>query len=254
MEPRLGRGQEEANEARPSPVRGNPRQGPGPAENRLLPRRRRTLTRPHRGVGGFNPYEELRYRSHRWRRTGPEVTRKCQASRKRRRRNFGFKTQLAPLRISAVTDTSKPGKCPGQRGLGAVEIRAIYLGAVGHPQRSPASLEKASASPALRTGTVHQPASGRCTVPRIVPSKTRARNTSIFIVVLRNNEGLYAAGGRQSFKGTPNEVAVQESINFRRGVDRCPQIRLRRGQEAPQAGRLWKGLKSRTSRPARPRS
>jgi 3-isopropylmalate dehydrogenase len=42
-----------------------------------------------------------------------------------------------------------------------------------------------------------------------------------FVVVRENNEGLYTGSGGFVFKGTPHEVAIQESINTRRGVERC---------------------------------
>ena len=42
-----------------------------------------------------------------------------------------------------------------------------------------------------------------------------------FVVVRENNEGLYTGSGGFVFKGTPHEIAVQESINTRRGVERC---------------------------------
>src|SRR5207237_2935818 len=42
-----------------------------------------------------------------------------------------------------------------------------------------------------------------------------------FVVVRENNEGLYTGAGGFVFKGTPNEVALQESVNTRRGVERC---------------------------------
>src|SRR3989449_2067930 len=42
-----------------------------------------------------------------------------------------------------------------------------------------------------------------------------------FLLVRENNEGLYPGSGGFVFKGTANEIAVQESINTRRGVERC---------------------------------
>ena len=41
------------------------------------------------------------------------------------------------------------------------------------------------------------------------------------VVVRENTEGLYAGAGGFLKYGTPDEVAVQESINTRKGVDRC---------------------------------
>jgi len=40
-------------------------------------------------------------------------------------------------------------------------------------------------------------------------------------VVRENTEGLYAGSGGFLRKGTPDEIAVQESINSRKGVERC---------------------------------
>ncbi len=42
-----------------------------------------------------------------------------------------------------------------------------------------------------------------------------------FVVVRENTEGLYAGSGGFLKKGTPDEVAVQESVNTRKGVERC---------------------------------
>ena len=41
-----------------------------------------------------------------------------------------------------------------------------------------------------------------------------------FVVVRENTEGLYSGAGGFQRKGTPHEVAVQESINTRHGVER----------------------------------
>jgi 3-isopropylmalate dehydrogenase len=42
-----------------------------------------------------------------------------------------------------------------------------------------------------------------------------------FVVVRENTEGLYAGAGGFLRKGTPHEVAIQESINTRLGAERC---------------------------------
>jgi 3-isopropylmalate dehydrogenase len=42
-----------------------------------------------------------------------------------------------------------------------------------------------------------------------------------FVVVRENSEGLYAGAGGTLKRGTADEVAVQESINTRKGVERC---------------------------------
>jgi 3-isopropylmalate dehydrogenase len=42
-----------------------------------------------------------------------------------------------------------------------------------------------------------------------------------FVVVRENTEGLYVGAGGCMRKGTPDEVAIQTSINTRKGVERC---------------------------------
>jgi len=53
------------------------------------------------------------------------------------------------------------------------------------------------------------------------PLKDKGPNEIDFVVVRENTEGLYAGAGGILKKGTPDEVAVQESINTRKGVERC---------------------------------
>jgi 3-isopropylmalate dehydrogenase len=56
---------------------------------------------------------------------------------------------------------------------------------------------------------------------RFCPLKDKKPEHIDFVVVRENNEGLYTGVGGFVFKGTPNEVALQESVNTRRGVERC---------------------------------
>ncbi len=53
------------------------------------------------------------------------------------------------------------------------------------------------------------------------PLKDKGPEDIDFVVVRENTEGLYAGTGGFLRKGTPDEVAVQESVNTRKGVERC---------------------------------
>ncbi|MDP1758853.1 MAG: isocitrate/isopropylmalate family dehydrogenase, partial [Thermodesulfovibrionales bacterium] len=53
------------------------------------------------------------------------------------------------------------------------------------------------------------------------PLKDKKPEDIDFVVVRENTEGLYVGAGGVMKKGTPDEVAVQESINTRKGVERC---------------------------------
>jgi 3-isopropylmalate dehydrogenase len=109
---------------------------------------------------------------------------------------------------------------------GAVEDlkqhKAIYLGAIGHPDVKPGVLEKGILL-ALRFA-LDQYINLRPVIlyPGVdTPLKNKGPEDIDFIVVRENTEGLYAGAGGVLKKGTPDEVAVQESINTRKGVERC---------------------------------
>ena len=99
---------------------------------------------------------------------------------------------------------------------------AIYLGAIGHPDVKPGILEKGILL-ALRFG-LDQYINLRPVklYPGVeTPLKDKGPEHIDYVVVRENTEGLYAGAGGVLKKGTPDEVAVQESINTRKGVERC---------------------------------
>jgi len=99
---------------------------------------------------------------------------------------------------------------------------AIFLGAIGHPDVKPGILEKGILL-SLRF-TLDQYINLRPVIlyPNVeTPLKDKGPEDIDFVVVRENTEGLYAGAGGVLKKGTPDEVAVQESINTRKGVERC---------------------------------
>jgi len=53
------------------------------------------------------------------------------------------------------------------------------------------------------------------------PLKDKGPEDIDFVVVRENTEGLYTGSGGFLKKGTPDEVAIQTSINTRKGAERC---------------------------------
>jgi 3-isopropylmalate dehydrogenase len=102
------------------------------------------------------------------------------------------------------------------------KLDVIYLGAIGHPDVQPGILEKGLL---LRLRfELDQYINLRPVklYPNVdTPLKDKTPEDVDFIVVRENTEGLYAGAGGVLRKGTPHEVAVQESINTRMGVERC---------------------------------
>jgi len=99
---------------------------------------------------------------------------------------------------------------------------AIFLGAIGHPDVKPGILEKGILLH-LRFA-LDQYVNLRPVVlyPNVeTPLKNKGPAEIDFVVVRENTEGLYTGAGGVLKKGTPDEVAVQESINTRKGVERC---------------------------------
>lgn len=99
---------------------------------------------------------------------------------------------------------------------------AIYLGAVGHPDVKPGILEKGILLRIrfeldqyinLRPVRLYEGVE--------TPLKNKGPKDINFAVIRENTEGLYVGSGGFFKKGTPDEVAVQESINTRKGVERC---------------------------------
>jgi 3-isopropylmalate dehydrogenase len=103
--------------------------------------------------------------------------------------------------------------------LGACD--AIFLGAVGDPRVRPGILER-DLLLKIRFGLDQwvnlRPVLRYPGVQTLVPSHTE--EDVDLVVVRENSEGLYTGAGGFHRKGTPYEVAVQESINTRHGVER----------------------------------
>ncbi len=101
-------------------------------------------------------------------------------------------------------------------------FNAIYLGAIGHPDVKPGILEKGillnlrfSLDQYINLRPVKL-------YPHVeTPLANKKPEDIDFVVVRENTEGLYAGIGGIFKKGTPDEVAIQEMINTRKGVERC---------------------------------
>ncbi|HTY22518.1 MAG TPA: 3-isopropylmalate dehydrogenase [Desulfomonilaceae bacterium] len=109
---------------------------------------------------------------------------------------------------------------------------AMYLGAIGHPDVAPGILEKGIL---LRLRfELDQYVNLRPVklYPGVeTPLKDKGPEHIDFLVVRENTEGFYVGSGGFFKKNTPDEVAIQESINTRKGIKRL----LRYAFEATRA-------------------
>ncbi len=101
-------------------------------------------------------------------------------------------------------------------------FKNILLGAIGHPDVKPGILEKGILLKlrfALDQYINLRPVKLYAGVE--TPLKDKGPEDIDFVVVRENSEGLYTGSGGFLKQGTADEVAVQESINTRKGVERC---------------------------------
>ena len=114
---------------------------------------------------------------------------------------------------------------------------AILLGAVGRPDVPPGVLERQlllrlrfelDLFVNLRPARLY---------PGVASPLAAARPGDVDLEVVRENtEGAYVGAGGVAHAGTPLEVAVEESITTRAGVERC--VRYAAGRAAGRGGRL----------------
>jgi 3-isopropylmalate dehydrogenase len=121
-------------------------------------------------------------------------------------------------------------------------FHAIYLGAIGHPDVAPGILEKGLL---LRMRfELDQYINLRPVrlYPGVdTPLKDKGTREIDFVVVRENTEDLYAGSGGFLKKGTSDEVAIQTSINTRKGVERCIRWAFEYCQRR-HAAAAWSGL------------
>jgi 3-isopropylmalate dehydrogenase len=103
----------------------------------------------------------------------------------------------------------------------ANETSAVLLGALGDP-RVPNHVHAREILFGLRFGLELyaniRPV--RALADRLVPLKDRTSKDIDMVVFRENTEGIYVGVGGQFKKGTPDEIAINEDINTRKGVER----------------------------------
>ncbi|GAC1470765.1 MAG: 3-isopropylmalate dehydrogenase [Isosphaeraceae bacterium] len=153
---------------------------------------------------------------------GPEVVREGLLVLEEAAKQDGFAYQTIPFDLGGERYL-KTGEILPDHVLDQLRrCDALFLGAVGHPDVAPGVLEKGIL---LRLRfTFHQYINLRPVrlYPGVdTPIKGKGPDEIDMVVVRENNEDLYVGAGGFTRKGTPEEVAIQTSINTRAGVERC---------------------------------
>ena len=154
--------------------------------------------------------------------TGPEVVREAVKVLDAASKKFDLKLNYTKYDIGGDRYIKTGEVLPDSVLNELREFPAILLGAIGHPDVKPGILEKGIL---LRTRFELEQYINLRPVKlydeRFCPLKDKKPSDIDFVVVRENNEGLYTGSGGFVFKGGANEIAIQESVNTRRGVERC---------------------------------
>jgi 3-isopropylmalate dehydrogenase len=154
--------------------------------------------------------------------TGPEVVREGLKVLQAVGQKENFKMDFTPYDLGGDRYLKTGEILPDSVLAEFRKFHAIYLGAIGHPDVKPGILE---AGILLKTRfTLDQYINLRPVklYPGVdTPLKDKGPEHIDLVIVRENTEGLYTGAGGFLKKGTPDEVAIQESINTRKGVERC---------------------------------
>jgi 3-isopropylmalate dehydrogenase len=175
--------------------------------------------------------------------TGPEVVAEGVKVSEAAAKKFGFKINWHKYDFGGERFLKTGEVLPDSAVAELRQFPAILLGAIGHPEVKPGILEKGILLRLrfeLEQYINLRPV--RLYDARFCPLKDKQPEDIDFVVVRENNEGLYTGAGGFVFKGTPNEIAVQESINSRRGVERCLRYAFEFARKR-HATQPWRGLK-----------
>lgn len=154
--------------------------------------------------------------------TGPEVLKEGVKVIETAAKKNGFKLDFTNYDLGGERYMKTGEILPDSMVEEFKKFDAMFLGAIGHPDVKPGILEKGIL---LRLRfELDQYINLRPVklYPNVeTPLKDKGPADIDMVIIRENTEGLYTGAGGFLKKDTPQEVAVQESINTRFGVERC---------------------------------
>jgi 3-isopropylmalate dehydrogenase len=154
--------------------------------------------------------------------TGPEVVAEGLKVLKTVSEKFKFKYHLEHFDLGGERYLETRETLPDSVLEELKEMDVIYLGAIGHPEVRPGILEKGILLTIRFQLDQYINLRPVKLYPGVeTPLKDKKPEDIDFIVVRENTEGAYLGAGGLFKKGTPDEIAIQEAIHTRKGVERC---------------------------------
>ncbi len=164
--------------------------------------------------------------------TGPEVIREGKKVLDAVAQSSNFKIEWVPFSVGGERYL-KTGETISETELNDLrKTDAIYLGAIGHPDVVPGILEKGILLKIRFELDQYVNLRPVKLYPNVdTPLKDKGPEEIDFLVVRENTEGAYIGAGGFFKKGTQDEVAIQESVNTRKGVERLLRYAFEKTRE-----------------------
>jgi 3-isopropylmalate dehydrogenase len=154
--------------------------------------------------------------------TGPEVVAEGVKALKATSKQFDLDLQFKTFDLGGERYLREGALLPEDELEELKTMDAIFLGAIGHPDVRAGILEREILLRLRFDLDLYINLRPVVLFPGVdTPLKGKGPGDIDFAVVRENSEGMYAGGGGFFKQGTPDEIAIQESVNTRKGVERC---------------------------------
>ncbi len=153
--------------------------------------------------------------------TGPEVVAEAEKVLNSAADRFGLTLEYQRFDIGGERYLRTGEVLPDEVLESAAKVDAILFGAIGHPDVPPGILERGIILRLRRELDQYINLRPVKLYPGVAsPLVGKDHNDIDFVVVRENTEGLYVGAGGFTHRGTSQEVATEESVNTRFGVER----------------------------------
>ena len=173
--------------------------------------------------------------------TGPEVVEEGKKVLETAGKKFGINFSFTDFNFGGER-YKKTGETISDQEIEELKkFRAIYLGAIGHPDVAPGILELGILLKLRFTMDQYINLRPVKLYPGVdCPLKDKGPEDIDFVVVRENTGGLYTGHGGVTRKGTPHEVATQVMVYDRQMVDRCLKYSFELAKERKDEGKPGK--------------
>ncbi len=167
--------------------------------------------------------------------TGPEVVAEAVKVIEAAEARFGFTVDKTSYEIGGERYLSTGETLTDSDLEQLKEEDAILFGAVGHPDAKPGILEQEILLRLRRELSQYINLRPIKLYPGVRSPISDLKPEDVDMVIVReNSEGLYVGKGEFTDKGSQSEVAVQESVNTRHGVERCVRFAFELAETRPR--------------------